>query len=191
MSRWSQYDEDDARLPEGMQRVGYDADTGRYYFRDGGGSTWQSSEGARYGRLTRVSNGPAQEDLEAAPTRADGYQPLATDNNRPLAFRNQVNTNSYRTLFPFFLLIGVFLLVVWKYMITYGYSAPQDPCPSNATFPYMVEPGDYCWTIATTHNCTLEELEQLNPTVDCNTLRPGAVVCLPQPLSLPTSLPPI
>ena len=32
-----------------MQRVGYDADTGKYYFRDRDGSLWEGQEGAQYG----------------------------------------------------------------------------------------------------------------------------------------------
>ena len=36
-----------------MKRVGYDSDTGRYYYRDRDGSLWQGSEGAEYGELTR------------------------------------------------------------------------------------------------------------------------------------------
>jgi hypothetical protein len=57
--------QDDYRLPEGMKRIGYDADTGRYYFKDTDGSIWQSSEGSEYGELTKgapfVNNkGPAR-----------------------------------------------------------------------------------------------------------------------------------
>jgi hypothetical protein len=178
MSRW----DDGDRLPEGMERTGYDSDTGRYYFRDRDGSTWQGPEGAEYGELTRISEGSAQEDVESGPTRADGYRPLATDSNRPIAFRHHVNANDYRTLAPFFLLIGVVLLIVWKFVFSYEWPVPQDPCPANATTPYMVEPGDYCWVIARAHNCTLEELQILNPDMDCNILRPGTVICLPQPV---------
>ncbi|KAF5389640.1 hypothetical protein D9757_004152 [Collybiopsis confluens] len=200
MSRWSQYDtvcvslpvhdldltpdQDEYRLPEGVRRVGYDSDTGRYQFRDSSGSMWQGPQGAEYGQLTRGSNG-SPEDIETAPARADGYQPLATDNNAPLAHRHQVNTNAYRTLLPFFLLIGVFLLMVWKLVFSYGYPTAQDPC-HNATSSYMVEPGDYCWKIAFAHNLTLEELERSNPDVKCDALRPGTVVCLPRPVSLET-----
>ena len=73
MGRWSQYDEvsnlfrltlslfcslgvtpqDDHRLPEGMKRIGYDADTSRYIFRDRDGSLWQGPEGSEYGEMNR------------------------------------------------------------------------------------------------------------------------------------------
>lgn len=36
-----------------MRRIGYDADTGRYYFRDGNGGVWKSEEGSDYGELTK------------------------------------------------------------------------------------------------------------------------------------------
>ena len=69
MSRFTQYDEvsgtelrlrcptltvwskDEYRLPEGMRRVGYDADTQRYTFQDSDGSYWEGPAGARYGEL--------------------------------------------------------------------------------------------------------------------------------------------
>lgn len=36
-----------------MKRVGYDADTGKYYFREGDGTLWEGPEGAQYGELTK------------------------------------------------------------------------------------------------------------------------------------------
>ena len=36
-----------------MTRIGYDADTQRYTFRDSDGSIWQGPEGAEYGEMTR------------------------------------------------------------------------------------------------------------------------------------------
>ncbi|KAK8083783.1 carbohydrate-binding module family 50 protein [Apiospora saccharicola] len=59
MGRWSQYDTDEERLPEGMVRIGYDADDQTYTFRDtNDGSIWESAPGSQYGRLRRVS-GPS------------------------------------------------------------------------------------------------------------------------------------
>ncbi|KAL2022537.1 hypothetical protein VTK56DRAFT_5144 [Thermocarpiscus australiensis] len=55
MTRWSHYDSDEERLPEGMTRVGYDADTQTHTYRDTDGSYWESSPGSRYGTLRRVS----------------------------------------------------------------------------------------------------------------------------------------
>ena len=45
--------QDDYRLPEGMKRVGYDADVGKYFFRDNEGQLWEGQEGAEFGEMTR------------------------------------------------------------------------------------------------------------------------------------------
>ncbi|EDR10335.1 uncharacterized protein LACBIDRAFT_317108 [Laccaria bicolor S238N-H82] len=66
MGRWTQYDEDEARLPEGMQRIGYDADCSRYTFRDKEGNIYQSAPRARYGILTPVSD-PVAEVMKSRP----------------------------------------------------------------------------------------------------------------------------
>lgn len=36
-----------------MKRVGYDADTSKYYYRDADGSLWEGPAGAQYGELTQ------------------------------------------------------------------------------------------------------------------------------------------
>ncbi|KAE9406586.1 hypothetical protein BT96DRAFT_222001 [Gymnopus androsaceus JB14] len=55
MSRWTQYEEDACRLPEGFKRIAYDADTARYTFRDREGALWLSKPGESYGKLMPVS----------------------------------------------------------------------------------------------------------------------------------------
>lgn len=63
------YDDDQDRLPDGMVRVGYDADTQVYTFRDTDGSLWEGPPGCEYGHLTKVANAPKPpappSDLEA------------------------------------------------------------------------------------------------------------------------------
>lgn len=54
MGRWSHLDSDDDRLPVGMSRVGYDADTQIYSYRDADGSLWEGAPGCKYGTLHRV-----------------------------------------------------------------------------------------------------------------------------------------
>ena len=44
--------QDDYRLPEGMKRTGYDADTGRYYFTDQEGNVWEGAQGAEFSEMT-------------------------------------------------------------------------------------------------------------------------------------------
>jgi len=160
MGRWTQYDEDDYRLPEGMERIGYDADTTRYYFRDRDGSVWQGLEGAEYGEMTRVDRLPSSvvldddenrgDDVEAhAPplTQSRGYQPLSTDPSRSMADHSKINISSYRTLFPFFLIIAVVLLLIWRLVISPGLSTPTKKC-SEGTSSYWVQPGENCWEIS-------------------------------------------
>lgn len=136
-----------------------------------------------------------QEDLEAAPTRSDGYQSLSTDpvrnictawlsgiltgvQNAPMAYKQNINAGAYRTLFPFFLIIVVILLLVWRLILSPGLANPVPTCPKN-TIGYWVQPGDSCWDIAKLHGCSLDRLRELNPSVKCESLMPGTTVCLP------------
>jgi hypothetical protein len=41
-----------------MKRVGYDADSGKYFFRDQEGHLWEGQEGARFGEMTRGTHAP-------------------------------------------------------------------------------------------------------------------------------------
>ncbi|KAK7054339.1 hypothetical protein VNI00_003533 [Paramarasmius palmivorus] len=63
MGRWTQYDEDEYRLPPGVRRTGYDADTGVYSFSNG----TKSRPHARYTLETRDTSAktPKPEDLES------------------------------------------------------------------------------------------------------------------------------
>ena len=53
MGRYTDADSDAERLPEGMKRIGYDADTQVYTFKDADGKLWEGPPGAEYGRLHR------------------------------------------------------------------------------------------------------------------------------------------
>ncbi|KAF8586974.1 carbohydrate-binding module family 50 protein [Ramaria rubella] len=181
MGRWTQYDEDDYRLPEGTKRVGYDADTQRYTFQRGN-ELWLGEPGAEYGgHLTR--SGTASDDqAELEGGRSDGYQALSTGDARPV----HNNRYAYRTLLPFLLLVGVFLLFVLRFIV--GHDAPIAPphkrmCASgpNAT-KYHVKDGDSCWEIAQSHGTTVDALLNvtLNPGLECDRLRPGDVLCMPE-----------
>ncbi|TFK42134.1 hypothetical protein BDQ12DRAFT_353769 [Crucibulum laeve] len=189
MGRWTQYDEDDYRLPEGMKRIGYDSDSGRYYFRNSGGSVWQGPEGAEFGEMTKVSELPTSlsgsssqrrsEDLEAAPRRAEGYQPLDNDPVNPMARSNAPGFNAdYRSLFPFFLIIAVVLLLIWRLILSPGLAPTPKWCPEGAVV-YTVQPGDNCWEIARIHGCPFERFKELNQKLQCDHLMPGSSVCLP------------
>ncbi|TFK31348.1 hypothetical protein BDQ12DRAFT_694275 [Crucibulum laeve] len=56
MGRWTQEYDDAARLPEGMTRVAYDADTAQYTFQDHTGVLYHAPPHTEYGPLTRVAD---------------------------------------------------------------------------------------------------------------------------------------
>ncbi|KAI0069283.1 hypothetical protein BV25DRAFT_1910971 [Artomyces pyxidatus] len=57
MSRqWNDYSEDVHRLPAGMTRVAYDAQTRQYTFRDGNGEIYLGSPGEEYGTMVPAQN---------------------------------------------------------------------------------------------------------------------------------------
>ncbi|KAF8808206.1 hypothetical protein BYT27DRAFT_7211772 [Phlegmacium glaucopus] len=184
MGRWTQYDEDDYRLPEGMKRIGYDSDTTRYYFRDQDGSVWQGAEGAEYGEMTRVldddeNRGDDVEAYASPRTQSRGYQPLSTDPSRPMADHSTIHM-SYRKLFPFFLIIAVVLLLVWRLVVSPGLSIPTKKCPEG-TSSYWAQPGDNCWELSRKNGWSLEKFKEINSNVVCDPLMPGTSMCLPPP----------
>ncbi|KAJ7443898.1 hypothetical protein B0H11DRAFT_2250323 [Mycena galericulata] len=74
MGRWTQFDEDSACLPEGVKRIGYDADTYRYSFSDREGNVYLGLAHEEYGSLTLVDKS----------TRSP-----AVANDRPNAFASE------------------------------------------------------------------------------------------------------
>ncbi|KAG6830098.1 hypothetical protein H0H92_002271 [Tricholoma furcatifolium] len=181
MGRWTQEDDDDFRLPEGMKRTGYDADTGRYYFQDKDGSIWEGPEGAEFGEMRLVSQGrrasrERTDDIEAAPARADGYQALATNNSQThVTFADPPNrAGPYTTLFPFLLIIAVLLLLAWRLLVSPAFSSASLPpaCQTGAA-PYWIQPGDSCWDIARRRGFSVDLLKGMNPGLECQKLMPG------------------
>jgi len=60
MGRWSRYtDSDTDLLPDGMRRIGYDASTASYTFRDRDGRLWTSAPGTRFGELKLITKAPS------------------------------------------------------------------------------------------------------------------------------------
>jgi hypothetical protein len=58
MGRWTQYEEDEYRLPEGVTRIAYDADSCCYTFRDRRGMLYQGPPGEAYGTLRPLPSTP-------------------------------------------------------------------------------------------------------------------------------------
>lgn len=72
----SDYTEDSARLPHGMVRCGYDADTQQYYFRDTAtGTVFEGSAETYYGHMTLTGGGETRQ--RAAVSRQTGPGSLA------------------------------------------------------------------------------------------------------------------
>ncbi|PPR02362.1 hypothetical protein CVT24_011706 [Panaeolus cyanescens] len=206
--RWSQYDEDEYRLPEGMKRIGYDADSGRYLFRDTDGSIWQGPQGSQFGEMTLVDRMPSSVlpnideddaevvhgDLEASSPRNGSYRLLSGDNSRPMVQSSKIHitAQSYRTLFPFFLLIAVVLLLIYRLILSpslfpsssssqSAYSAPS--CP-DGTSPYFIQPGESCWEVSRKRGWSHERFKEANLNIKCEKLMPGTTVCVP-PIVVP------
>ncbi|KAF9463245.1 hypothetical protein BDZ94DRAFT_1321983 [Collybia nuda] len=88
MGRWTQFEEDTHRLPHGMKRIGYDADTMVYTFRDEKGKLYRGAPGADYGTLTPLSDNPGSSRPEAFDSGEPRSElPLGTE-NPPSTFRD-------------------------------------------------------------------------------------------------------
>jgi hypothetical protein len=103
-----------------------------------------------------------------------------------MAHRTRVNTESIRSLFPFFLIIAVVLLLVWRLIVSPGLWTPAKVCPEG-TSSHWIQPGDSCWEISRQRGWSLEKFKEANPKVVCDPLMPGTLVCLPPPLKVDTS----
>ncbi|GAP87772.1 hypothetical protein SAMD00023353_2801120 [Rosellinia necatrix] len=174
MARWSEYDTDEERLPEGMQRIGYDADTQVYTFRDTEGGLWESAPGNRYGQLRRVGDAtlPSYGDEDhSGPT-----QPLTyAGPDEPASWRQEM-----MPLLNWFLLVGVFLLVV-VWFISGASKGSKDivrDCGDGAA-PYEIKAGDTCWAIAEARSVSLDLLLESNEGLDCDKLSVGETICIP------------
>jgi len=184
MGRWSRYDEDDHRLPEGMKRIGYDSDTGRYYFRDSDGSFWQGPQGGQFGELTKVDEVPetiwsaneSGDDVEASPRGRNDYELVFDD--EPVVRNTRINVESIRSLFPFFLIIAVVLLLAWRLVVAPSLRTPAKVCPEGTSV-HWIRPGESCWELSRQHGWSLEKFVETNPEVICEPLIPGTSVCLP------------
>ncbi|KAJ7242031.1 hypothetical protein C8J57DRAFT_1368167 [Mycena rebaudengoi] len=74
MGRWTQYDEDSYRLPEGMKRIGYDADTGQYLFEDNTG-TYKGLPGSYYGHMYPADAPEPPQRIPVAQARSPSVEP--------------------------------------------------------------------------------------------------------------------
>jgi hypothetical protein len=79
-------------------------------------------------------------------------------------------------MLPFFLLVAVFLLGVYRFLANVG-PAPHT-CPEGAVS-YEVKAGDSCWEIAKLRAITVDALVGLNEGLKCDLLKAGEDICVP------------
>ncbi|KAI1497737.1 hypothetical protein F5X99DRAFT_355924 [Biscogniauxia marginata] len=173
MGRWSQYDTDEERLPEGMQRIGYDADSQTYTFRDADGGIWESAPGNHYGQLRRVSTtlGPYEDDEDST----DPYPSAPTDIKPQASWRQEMTP-----LLNWFLLVGLFLLLVfWFISRQHGRGSEITTCGDQSSL-YTIKSGDTCWGIAEDKSVSLDALLHENEGLDCDKLEIGGKICVPK-----------
>ncbi|CAM1505852.1 Fc.00g114890.m01.CDS01 [Cosmosporella sp. VM-42] len=169
MSRFSRYDTDEERLPEGMTRAGYDADTQVYTFRDSDGSYWESAPGNQYGHLTRVSDGDHHDGDDSEPF-------LVSDQH----YEKPSWRHDMMPLLNFGVIVGVcFLLLLWGLHYSAGSDEPMEPTCGEGTTSYLVQKDDSCWAIAKKMDVTVDEILKLNKGLDCDKLLADSQICLP------------
>ncbi|KAF5313487.1 hypothetical protein D9611_008638 [Ephemerocybe angulata] len=113
-NRWTQEDEDPARLPEGVKRVGYDTDTARYTFLDRKGTIYKGEPGSEYGHITPVPNPIAKVESE----RPEAFEDLGNPRARP------ADVYAPKTFQEF----------VPPSLITSPSTSPDDPSPPSSRF---------------------------------------------------------
>ncbi|EMR71183.1 hypothetical protein UCREL1_1764 [Eutypa lata UCREL1] len=183
MGRWSRYDTDEERLPEGMKRIGYDADTETYSYRDADGSIWEGAPGNQYGHLTRVSGPPTS----SAPPDYDDDDNEEVSVRMPLSYDNSndyTQKPSWRhemmPLLNFLVLIGLFLIAVFWFLGSSGSKHPEPAACSDQTVPHKIVTGDTCWSIAEANHLSVDSLLQENEGLNCDALSIGGTVCVPK-----------
>lgn len=108
-----------------MRRVGYDADTQTYTYRDADGSLWEGPPGARYGKLTQIEGPTPSRRRTPSPPRAKDHAPRESSDQRStrrfvdfsqvdqIEDRPVIQHEDWRLLAPFLLIVCLVLLLIW------------------------------------------------------------------------------
>ena len=81
-------------------------------------------------------------------------------------------------MLPFFLLVSVLLLALYRFLGSAASTTMPLVCGENSAR-YLVKPGDSCWAIANERGATVEDLMKLNQGIDCSLLNAGREICVP------------
>jgi LysM repeat protein len=95
--------------------------------------------------------------------------------SKSLRFGVIKNLQSVRYMLPFFLLVSVVLLGLYRFLES-GVPTPLT-CAENSS-PYLVKSGDSCWAIAGDRGATVEDLVRFNNGLYCDLLRAGSEICV-------------
>lgn len=199
-SRYTELDTDEERLPEGMLRVGYDADTQVYTFRDADGSLWEGPPGSRYGHLTKVADAPKPPsnlenidveagDADAPPPydEAEAAQPFldhaAARNNLSQRWADEDSMKRHwraelMPLLNFFFILALFLMGIFWFLGWMAKSEHMAHC-GPGSHGHQIQRGETCWSIANMHGIDVEKLKAANEGLGCELLRPGSAICVP------------
>ncbi|KJA25223.1 hypothetical protein HYPSUDRAFT_64809 [Hypholoma sublateritium FD-334 SS-4] len=118
-SRWTQHEEDSCRLPEGFRRIGYDADTRRYLFKDKHGALYQGEPGAEYGTMK-----PFPKTTSAFERSRPSAFSSSDDEDSPISPPAETIPKTFEDILPPELITTSTLS---------GYSRPSEAPPGKAT----------------------------------------------------------
>ena len=146
-------DDDTFHLPPGMTRIGYDADTETYTFRDADGTRYEGTPGSRYGQLTPtgVRSSAPFDDVVTQSARESDWKQLA----------------------PFLLLIAVVLLSVMWFVT----GAEEARC-RNGEQAYVLDKRNTCWQVARDFGVEVGRLRAARGDLDCDHLQIGTTMCV-------------
>ena len=152
-----------------MERIGYDADTQTYTFRDANGALYESESGNRYGELWPAGRGP-----QRSTSQVEYHNTQIKKSSR----------ESIKMILPFALLVLVFLLLMFRFLGGAGANADlgeQAHCAEGDSSVQVAEK-DTCYEIGKAHGLGVDELLGWvgNEDVDCDHLRIGQQICVPK-----------
>ncbi len=75
------------------------------------------------------------------------------------------NSFAWRYMLPFFLLVGAFLLFVWRITTPPAADPPRANCADTDSM-YTILRGDTCWAIADSFNVNVQQLKGANEGLD-------------------------